>query len=104
MAFETNLASGSVFPVVRLPVFRVRPYSAAFVALNAYVAVRVAACAGLEVAAGFRSMVSCRSGRVLLVVSAERHVRFDLQAPLGESLVALAALLLLVTAVAALRI
>lgn len=49
-------------------------------------------------------MLSGRGRRVLLIVGAEHHVRLDLQAPFGESVVALSALFLLVAAIALLGI
>lgn len=104
MALEAYRAFCSVFPVTCFPVSRVRSDPAAFVALHTDIAVWMTARTGLQVAPGFCGMIGGRGRRVLLIVGPEHHVRLDLQAPLGESVVALAALFLLVTAVALLGI
>jgi hypothetical protein len=102
VTFEANLAFGSIFPVVRLPVSGVRPDATALVALHAHITFGVTGGAGLQVAACLYGMFGNGCRRVPL--GAETKVRFDSHAPFGEPVMALGALLLLMAAIAALRV
>ena len=102
MTFEANLAFGSIFPVVRLPVSGVWSNAATLVTLYAYIPFRVAAGTGLQVATGFRGMLGNSCRRVPLCIKTK--VRLYSHATFGESVVTLIALFLLVATKAALRI
>ena len=105
MTFSAGLVSCLV-PEIFLdppPVAGVGTGLAAGVTLDADITFRMTGLAGLEVAPRFGRMLMQRRG-VLLPVRAEHQVRLDPQLSFGEAVVAGGAELLVVTAVAILRV
>lgn len=105
MTFSANLVSGLV-PEILLdppPVAGMGTGLAAGVALDADITFRMTGLAGLQIAPCFRGMLMQRRC-IFLAVRAEHQVRLDPQLSFGEAIVAGGAVLLVVTAVAVLRI
>lgn len=103
VTFSALLTAGPIQNVTfdAFPIFGVGTYSAAAMALYAYITLRMAALAGLQVPAGFRGMFAVP--HPVLGVAAF-HVRLDAHAPFRVTIMAGVAELLVMAPVAGLRV